>query len=186
MEINGHHKIEISQHYLECTDGTSNKFYRTVVIANKSTNLATLICAYGPIGRAGQGKVTHGVSLDAAWREAKKKVSEKERKGYVEAKAKDVFIGSPGNLIAHEFGNDKLKDKEVLTTMGQEVGKHLLEEIMEKNGWSMPTETEEETADRLRSETEARAKAKADEEARLKAIEDARATTYSAAWGEWA
>lgn len=186
MEVKGRHQIVFNQSYLECTDGSSNKFYRTLVIGNKSSDLATLICTYGPIGRAGTSKVTHGLSMLKASNEAIKKVSEKERKGYKKVKAKDVFIGSPGHLIAHTFGEDRLKDREVHSMLAKEIGRATLDEIMEKNGWLVEAETAEEAVLREKREAEAAAKAKADEEARIQAELDARTATYSSSWGEWA
>lgn len=186
MEAKGRHQIVFSQQYLECTDGSSNKFYRTVVVANKSTNLATLICTYGPIGRTGTSKVTHGLSLIKANNEAIKKVSEKERKGYKKTKAKDVFLGAPGSLVAHTFGEDNLKDKEVDKVIASEIGRHTFDEIKERNGWLVEAETAEEAELREKREAEALAKAKADEEARIQAELDARVATYSNSWGEWA
>lgn len=186
MEVKGRHQIVFTQSYLECTDGSSNKFYRTLIIGNKSSDLATLICTYGPIGRAGTSKITHGLSSIKASNEAIKKVSEKERKGYKKVKAKDVLLGAPGNLVAHTFGENVLKDREVHSLITKELGRSTFDEIMGKNGWLVEAETAEEAAEREKREQAALAKAKVDEEARIQAELDARTATYSESWGEWA
>ena len=122
---------------------------------------------------------------DSAWSEASKKATEKERKGYIRTKAKDIFIGAPGNLVAHTFGEDTLKDKEVLALLSQAVGKYTLDEITSKDGWLVSAETEAEANLREKREAEALAKREADELARTQAELDARTATYNKAWGEW-
>lgn len=184
MEVNGRHQIQISQTYLEYTEGSSNKFYRTLVIENKSTNRATLICTYGPIGRAGTDKVTHSTGV-ACHSEATKKIAEKERKGYIKAKPKHISIGTAGNLVAHTFGEDKLKDREAWNTLEIDLGKLTLNEIAKEGNWDVTTETAAEAKSREKREAEAAAKAKAEEEARLQAIENERSANYDASWGLW-
>lgn len=186
MITNGRHQIVFEQQYLECTEGSSNKFYRTLVVINKSTDLATLICTFGPIGRAGSSKVSHGISPARARSEAAKKVTEKERKGYKKAKARDVFIGAPGSIVAHTFGVDSLKDREAEKIISSEIGRSMLDEIKEKDGWAVEAETAAEAELREKREAEALAKAQAEEQARVQAELDARAATYSTSWGEWA
>ena len=185
MEVNGRHQIQISQTYLEYTEGSSNKFYRTLVIENKSTNRATLICTYGPIGRTGTDKITHSTGV-ICHSEAAKKIAEKEhKKGYKKVKPKGVSIGTAGNLVAHTFGEDKLKDREAWNTLEIDLGKHTLNLIAKEGNWGITAETAAEAKIREKREAEAAAKVKAEEEARLQAIESERSANYDASWGLW-
>lgn len=175
-EIAGTHKIEIIQHYLEYTEGSSNKFYRIVVIANKTTNLSSMMTNYGPIGKAGQSSWSHGISLDFAYQEMRKKLGEKEKKGYVRCLSNSkMMLGQPGQLNAHTFGGDRLKDKEALSVIRKDLGSSVVEQIMLLGGWTTTVEP-----------SEADIKEAEEEKNRMAALDEERASAYQATWGMWA
>lgn len=177
-EITGKHNVEITQYYLECTEGSSNKFYRIMVVANKTTKIASMMTQYGPIGRAGQSSWSHGINNynSTVYLEAQKKINEKEKKGYVRCLSNSkMMLGQPGQLNAHTFGDDRLKDKEALSVMRKDLGSSVVEQIMLLGGWGKMTEP-----------SEADIKEAEEEKNRMAALDEERASAYQATWGMWA
>lgn len=175
-EVVGVHKIEIAQYYLECTEGSSNKFYRIVTVANKTTDKASMLIQYGPIGRTGSGSTTHGLTIQDIYNQASKKLNEKEKKGYLSKISKSSMkTGQPGDLTAHTFGLDKLKDKEVLSIMRRSFGSTFVETTMTTDGWKEMTEPSEADINETKEKIN-----------RMAEIEKERTSTYQSTWGAWA
>ncbi len=175
-EITGKHSVEITQYYLECTEGSSNKFYRIMVVANKTTKIASMMTQYGPIGKTGQSSWSHGINNSTVYSEAQKKINEKEKKGYTRRLSNSkMMLGQPGQLNAHVFGNDKLKDKEALSIIRKDLGSSTVDQIMLLGGWHNSVEP-----------SEADIKEAEEEKNRMAALDEERANAYQSSWGMWA
>jgi predicted DNA-binding WGR domain protein len=149
LNITGRHVITIRQEYLEYTDDSSNKFYRTLVIADATTDTGTLICQWGVIGTKGQEKVIHYKRYQSAFNEASKKTNEKNRKGYVhQLDRSPMKIGTPGHLSDRTYGkpDNEAKDKEADEAIKKEIGSLLFEAIVSEHGWNSYTDEEIKTA----------------------------------------
>lgn len=176
FEIAGVHKVEIHQRYLECTEGGSNKFYRILVISNKTTDKASVVITYGPIGRAGQTSIHSGYSINNANSLMRKKYGEKEKKGYVPLVSKSpIRLGLTGGLTHHTFGQDSLADKEVAKEIENAIGKTIFEQIKLADEWGELKEPSAQS--KKEAETEKQNQAE---------IESERANQYETAWGAWA
>ncbi|MFU9046382.1 WGR domain-containing protein [Acinetobacter tibetensis] len=174
--IVGRFSVEITQYYLECTTGSSNKFYRIVVVANKTTKLASMMTQYGPIGKTGQSSWSHGINNSTVYSEVQKKINEKEKKGYVRCLSNSkMMLGQPGQLNAHVFGDNTLKDKEALSIIHKDLGSSVVEQIMIFGLWTVMVES---------SETDI--KEAEEEKNRMAALDEERASAYQATWGAWA
>lgn len=183
-------KIKISQTYLECKEGSSNKFYRTIVVtnANSKNRESAFITNYGAISTFGQKSAQFGLTESQAFANERKKIVEKQRKGYVEAVCPEHRnLGCPGADNVHIFGENQAKDELFLGRLEDAVcGREVLEKILVDCGFYDETLSPEEIERRMQAETAAKALAEAKERDRLKAIEDERKASYSTAWGEWA
>lgn len=171
MEVKGKHNVKIIQAYMECTEGTSNKFYRVIVIANETANFATIMTQYGPIGAAGRTALQHGLTIAEANEKLFKVREEKVKKGYKPFEDKSpIKLGLKGNLIGHTFGIDKLKDKEVTKEIVAAIGKTAWQEILANDAWNNQSDASEfvETKEEAKETPQARAQA------------------YGSSWGEWA
>lgn len=183
-------KVSITQNYTEYRGGGSSKFYRTLVVTNEldGEKRSTAIMNWGAIGTAGQKQYVRNVNGNTAHSRANKKIIEKERKGYEKAKAPSPRnAGTMGQLNSHVFGGDKLKDKEAISILAATVGSEAdLKGIFDEIGiFSLVVDKEEAERLRLAQEQKAREIEQAERE-RLQAIEDARSSTYSTSWGDWA
>lgn len=184
-------RLKITQTYLECKEGSSNKFYRTIVVtnANSKNRESAFITNYGAISTYGQKSAQFGLTESQAFANERKKIVEKYRKGYVEAVCPERRnLGCPGADNVHIFGENKTKDELFLGRLEDAVcGREVLEKILVDCGFYSETPiSPEEIERRMQAETAAKALAEAKERDRLKAIEDARKASYSTAWGEWA
>lgn len=183
-------KVSITQNYTEYRGGGSSKFYRTLVVTNEldGEKRSTVIMNWGAIGTAGQKQRISNVNGNAAHDRANKKIHEKERKGYEKAKAPSSRnAGTPGQLNSHVFGEDKLKDKEAIAIFAATIGGETeLNQTLDEIGiYALVVDEEEAERLRLLQEEKAREIERAERE-RLQAIEDARTSTYSTSWGDWA
>lgn len=183
-------KIKISQTYLECTEGSSNKFYRTIVVTNANTKSreSAFVTNYGAISTYGQKSVQFGLTESQAFANERKKIVEKQRKGYVEAVCPERRnLGCPGADNVHIFGENKAKDELFLGRLEDAVcGGEVLEKILTACAFYDETLSPEEIERRMQVETAAKALAEAKERERLKAIEDERKASYDSNWGAWA
>lgn len=185
-------KIRISQTYLEMRSGSSNKFYRTLVITNERLkgNPSTLIMNWGPIGKSGQFKNISNVSADLAYEESRKKIAEKTSKGYLKSSPskESRSLGLPGFVNSHTFGDDALKDKEIYQKMLETVGSSaLFNEVLEEIGAHGESRlTSEKSAEDYDHDLLLKEEKERKERERLEAIENARVSTYSTSWGDWA
>lgn len=184
-------KIKVYQTYLECKEGSSNKFYRTVVVTNpnaKDTRQSAFVTNYGSIGTYGQKSCSVAITESQAFANERKKVTEKKRKGYIDATCPESRnLGCMGIQNDHTFGYNKAQDELFLGKLEDAMcGREHMESFLMNCGMYNETFSPDEIERRMQAETAAKALAEAKERDRLKAIEDERKASYSSSWGEWA
>jgi len=94
---------DVSSIYLECCEGTSNKFYRIEVLEGCS-----VVCHYGPIGSQPGNRVEKTFKTqEEATAFALKTADEKRRKGYVDA----ITPASDDDSFHAELNSDKVSGR---------------------------------------------------------------------------
>lgn len=181
-------RIRITQTYLECKEGGSNKFYRTLVLnANKNPEHGHLTINWGKIGTHGQNSKYDGHTVEQCFQNARSKAESKLKKGYEKAipNAPTRRAGLVGELNSHTFGEDELKDKEAISILIDTYGGEdsLRQALNTIGAFDASVVDDPAEVERLRFLEEEIARKEAQ---RLKAIEDERDQAYSRTWGEWA
>lgn len=174
-------RIRITQNYLECKDGGSNKFYRTLVMQNvQNTDKGHLTVNWGKIGTHGQGRIFESLTSRQCYEDADKRIGGKTAKGYNKVMPNaNRAAGMLGNLNSHTFGEDALKDKEALKLMSDTYGgEDLLRQALTVVGAFDVSHADPDQIERDKASLKKKAE-------QLKAIDEARNSAYSA-WGEWA